>query len=135
VNELQVIHGEVETAPGANKVREDVGVATRSGETNPSSAAPTQPKPKSKPPPKPKQKSKYIGLLIRASEDDDGDTGDVVEVFRRGKKMYAKVKWTEPWKEDKAGNPVYLQNKPITEINAYIKGVEADGTKVEYAVD
>jgi len=127
VNDLQIVRNGAEAPPEDIRPQE---------EDQEEPAAPATPRtPKEKAPPKPKKKHKYIGLIIRASEEEDDDTGEVTEVFKRGKKMYVKVKWTEPWKEDKNGNPVYIQNKPITEINAYVKEIEESGGALEYATE
>jgi len=118
VNDLQKIRGEVQKAPASIRV----------GDTPPPSP-PTTPrqdvpaKPKAKQPAPEKKAHKYVGVKIK-TEEDGGDEGEVVEVFSKkvaGKrKQYARIKWKKPFKQDKEGKDVYIQDQPISAITAYL---------------
>ena len=117
INDLQKINSGVEKAP--DTVRLD--------KTPPPSPVSTpKPKPMKKEPP-PKKQHKYIGLKIKTDQDDN-DEGEVIEVFTKkvsGKrKQYVKIRWKQPVKKDKQGNDVYIQDQPISNINAYDKSLE-----------
>ena len=66
-------------------------------------------------------------MKVKSTKDAESDGGVIIDVFRKkiagSSRKYVKVKWNKPIRQDKKGNDIFIEEKPITEINAYLKSL------------
>jgi hypothetical protein len=81
-------------------------------EDNDSEQEPEQPKPQKMT----AMQKKYLGMILKADQDNDNDTGVVVKV----NKKTVHVRWTEVFDDDQE-DPYLQTDFPISEIKQYEK--------------
>ena len=64
---------------------------------------------------------------MESTTEAGSDEGVIIDVFNKKvntkTRKYVKVKWNKPFRQDTKGNDIYIEEKPITEVNAYMKSM------------